>query len=152
MDTKALQRQQLNTKLRLLAPLLQVQAPSAGWVKAIRKALGISMQQLGNKLGVSKQAILEMEKREQLGSITLNSLKEAAKAMDLQLVYALVPAGGSLDDLIERRAYALAQHIVMRTAQTMHLEDQANSPERIEQAIQERAATLQRDMPKWLWD
>lgn len=152
MDAKNLQRQQLNMKLRAFAPLLEVQAPHAGWVKAIRKALGMSMQQLGVKLNVSKQAVLNIEKREQSGSITLHSLREVAKAMDLQLVYALVPAGGTLDELIERRAYALAQHIVMRTAHTMELEDQANSAGRIDQAIRERAASLQREMPKWLWD
>ena len=152
MNAKSLQRQHLDAKIRQLAPLLQVQAPPAGWIRAIRKALGISMQQLGNKLGTSKQAIMEMEKREQAGAITLNSLREVAKTMDLQLVYALIPREGSLDALIERRAYDLAKQIVLRAAQTMHLEDQGNAPERINQAIEERASAIQQEMPKWIWD
>jgi hypothetical protein len=72
--------------------------------------------------------------------------------MDLELVYGFVPIDGSLDALIERRAMELATQIVKRTATTMELENQANSKERIENAIRERAATIQNEMPKILWD
>jgi hypothetical protein len=47
--------------------------------------------------------------------------------LDMQLVYGFVPNDGSLDALIEKRAKELATQIVMRTANTMKLEDQANS-------------------------
>ena len=110
------------------------------------------MQQLGNKLCVSKQAVLDMEKREVDGSITIKSLREIGRAMDMQLVYGFVPNDGSLDALIERRAIELATKIVMRTANTMKLEDQANSQKRLEMAIQERASIIKNEMPKILWD
>jgi hypothetical protein len=72
--------------------------------------------------------------------------------MDMQFVYGFVPNAGSLEALIEKRATALATEIVMRTANTMKLEDQSNSRKRIEAAIQERAAAIQNEMPKILWD
>ena len=152
MGNKSLQLQQLNSKMLGFASLKQVAMPPTGWIKAIRTAIGMSMQQLGNKLNVSKQGIMDIEKREQDGSVTIKSLREIARAMDMQLVYGFVPNDGSLDALIEKRATELATQIVMRTANTMKLEDQANSKKRIETAIRERAVAIKNEMPKILWD
>ena len=134
------------------ATLKQVAVPPTGWIKAIRNAIGMSMQQLGNKLSVSKQGILDIEKREKEGSITIRSLKEIARVLDMQLVYGFVPNDGSLDALIEKRAKELATKIVLRTSNTMKLEDQGNTNKRIEKAIKERAEEIKNDMPKILWD
>ena len=152
MGKKSLQLQQLNSKMLGFASLKQVAMPPTGWIKAIRTAIGMSMQQLGNKLNVSKQGVMDIEKREKDGSITIKSLREIARAMDMQLVYGFVPNDGSLDALIEKRATELATHIVMRPAHTMKLEDQANSKKRIETAIRERATAIKNEMPKILWD
>ncbi|MBS1487306.1 MAG: mobile mystery protein A [Bacteroidetes bacterium] len=152
MGKKSLQLQQLNSKMLGFTSLKQVAIPPTGWIKAIRTAIGMSMQQLGNKLKISKQAVLNIEKREKDGSITIKSLREIARATDMQLVYGFVPNDGSLDALIEKRATELATQIVMRTANTMKLEDQANSKKRIETAIKERAAEIKNEMPKTLWD
>jgi predicted DNA-binding mobile mystery protein A len=127
MGKKSLQLQQFNSKMLGFASLKQVAMPPTGWIKAIRTAIGMSMQQLGNKLNVSKQGIMDIEKREKVGSITIKSLREIARAMDMQLVYGFVPNDGSLDALIKKRATELASQIVMRSANTMKLEDQANS-------------------------
>jgi predicted DNA-binding mobile mystery protein A len=152
MGKKSLQLQQLNSKMLGFASLKQAAIPPTGWIKAIRIAIGMSMQQLGKKLNVSKQGVMDMEKREKDGSITIKSLREIARAMDMQLVYGFVPNDGSLDALIEKRSTELATQIVMRTANTMKLEDQANSKKRIEAAIEERATAIQNEMPKILWD
>jgi predicted DNA-binding mobile mystery protein A len=152
MAKKSLQLQQLNSKMLSFAALKQVAMPPTGWIKAIRTGIGMSMQQLGNKLNVSKQGVMDIEKREKDGSITIKSLREIASAMDMQLVYGFVPNQGSLDALIEKRAKDLATLIVLRTANTMKLEDQANSKKRIEAAIKERATAIQNEMPKILWD
>lgn len=151
-EKRALQLQQLNRKMQSFAALKELVKPPNGWVKTIRISLGMSMQQLGKRLGVTKQGVLDMEKRESEGAITIKSLQQIAHAMDMQLVYGFVPNDGSLDALIEKRATALATQIVMRTANHMKLENQANSEERIESAIKERAAAIQREMPKILWD
>ncbi len=152
MSKKSLQLQQLNSKMLGFASLKQVTIPPAGWIKAIRTAIGMSMQQLGKKLNVSKQGILDIEKREKDGAITIKSLKEIARALDMQLVYGFVPKDGSLDALIDRKAKELATQIVLRTSNTMKLEDQGNTNKRIEKAIKERVEEIKNEMPKILWD
>ncbi len=118
----------------------------------MRSAIGMSLQQLGERLQVSKPAVKQMEQREAEGSITIKALREAAKALDMQLVYGFVPNDGSLEALIDRKAKELATKIVMRTSQTMKLEDQENTPARLKKAIEERAAEIKNEMPRMLWD
>ena len=138
--------------MQCYAQLKTLVPPPTGWIKAVRTALGMSMQQLGNRLSITRQSAQEIEQREQDGSITLKSLRDAAHAMDMELVYGFVPKDGSIDHLIERRAKALAKEIVLRTSHSMRLEDQENSKERIEQAIEERAWIIKHELPKALWD
>lgn len=117
-----------------------------------RISLGISLQQLADKLSVSKQSVQETEQREQEGHITLKRLRETAEAMDMQLVYGLVPKDGSIEKLIDRKARELAEQIVNKTAHTMKLEGQENSPKRLKKAIEERKIIIKNDLPKILWD
>lgn len=152
MKAHMLQIEQLDNRIAIYSGIRRETMPVSGWIKAIRTTLGMSMQQLGNRLNISRQGVLEMEKREKEGAITLNSLREIGNAMDLQLVYGFVPKDGSLAKLIERRATELAKEIVMRTAKTMELEDQSNSEKRIKKAIRERTESIIREMPKMIWD
>jgi predicted DNA-binding mobile mystery protein A len=152
MNKGMLQLQQLNNKMSEFKALKSVNKPSFGWIKAIRTSLGMTMQQLGNRLNISKQAVLDIEKREKEGSITIKSMVEISKVLEMEFVYGFVPNDGSLDSLIEKRANQLAQQSVMRTAQTMQIEDQSPSKERIKEAIKERANMLKKEMPKMLWD
>jgi predicted DNA-binding mobile mystery protein A len=152
MDKKSLQIQQLNGKMLAFASLQKVAPPPTGWIKAIRNAIGMSMLQLGNRLSITKQSVQDMESREKDGSISIKALREAARALDMQLVYGFVPNDGSLEALIDRKAKELATQIVMRTNNSMKLEDQENSKQRIEKAIQERAFAIKTEMPKTLWD
>lgn len=152
MGKKSLQLQQLNNKMLAYASLQKVAPPPTGWLKAVRTALGMSLQQLSKRLSITKQSMQEIEQREKDGSITIKSLREAAKALDMQLVYGFVPLDGSLEELINRKARELATQIVLRTSNSMKLEDQENSKQRIEKAIEERAAVIKNEMPKALWD
>ena len=152
MNKKSLQLQQLNSKMQAFANLQKVTPPPTGWLKAIRSAMGMSLQQLSKRLFITKQSVQEIEQREKDGSITIRSLREAAKALDMQLVYGFVPNDGSLEALIDRKAKELATQIVLRTSNTMKLEDQENSKQRIEKAIEERAIIIKNEMPKTLWD
>lgn len=152
MNKKRLLIQQLDAKILQFSSLSQVATPPTGWIKAIRTALGMSMQQLGNKLSISKQGVLEIERREKDGSITIKALRETARVMDMKLVYGFVPNDGSLDALIEKRATDLARQIVLRTSNTMKLEDQAITTGRIHTAIKEKTEDIKYEMPKILWD
>ncbi len=152
MDKKSLQIQQLNSKMLAYAGLQKIAPPPVGWLKAVRNTLGMSLQQLSNRLSITKQSMQEIEQREKEGSITIKSLREAARALDMELVYGLVPVDGSLEELIDRKAREMATQIVMRTSNSMKLEEQENSKKRIEKAIEERAAIIKNEMPKSLWD
>lgn len=57
-----------------------------------------------------------------------------------------------MEALIDRKAEELAKEIVRRTSNTMKLEDQENSRQRIEKAIAERTMAIKSEMPKALWD
>lgn len=149
---KELQITQLSNKLQNYKALQQSARPINGWIKAIRTTLGMSLEQLANRLQVSKQNIQGMEKREQEMAITLKSLQDVAQAMDMQLVYALVPKDDSLTALVERKASELALNIVERTSQNMALENQQVNEERALYAVKERKQAILREMPKALWD
>lgn len=152
MESKVLQIQQLDRRISDYSGLEKVAPPVEGWIKTIRTALGMSMQQLGKRLSVTKQSVKALEAREQQGTLTINALRDAANALDMHLVYGFVPNDGSLEELIERRAMELARQIVLRTDNTMRLEDQENTRSRIEKSIKERAAMIRNEMPRVLWD
>ena len=112
----------------------------------------MTMAQLGNKLNITRQGIKRIEDSEANGTITINSLKEVAKAMDMKFVYALVPTNGTIEDLIEVKAEKLAQKIVLRTNQNMKLEDQGIDSDKLSKTIKDLADEIKREMRKSLWD
>uniref|UniRef100_UPI004047526E mobile mystery protein A n=1 Tax=Flavobacterium sp. TaxID=239 RepID=UPI004047526E len=136
----------------LFQPLKTVVIPNKGWVNTMRTALKMSLRQLGNRMNFSAQNIKQIEEREVNGTVSINSLREVANAMDMQLVYGFVSKHESLEQMIEKRAKELATEIVMRTNNTMTLEDQQNSKERIEKAIEQKTIEIKSEMPKYLWD
>jgi predicted DNA-binding mobile mystery protein A len=143
---------QLDKKMQALHPLKEIASPTDGWISLIRKALNMSLRQLGERLSLTPQGIKRIEKTEVDGGITLNTLHEVGNALGLKLVYGFVPKDGSLEKMIESQAAAMARKIVMRTSTTMKLEDQQNSDQRIKEAIAEMTEELKREMPKTLWD
>lgn len=144
--------EQIDRKLKSVEALKEMSQPDKGWVHTIRIALKMSLRQLGQRMGISAQSVKEIEQREVDGSITLKSLKEAAGALEMKLVYAVVPKNESIEKMIETKATEIAREIVLRTSNSMRLEDQQNSDERIEKAIKEKAAEIINSMPKYLWD
>lgn len=152
MNKRKLQIQQMEEKLQSLSALKSTAQPPDGWVRGLRKVLGMTMLQLAAKMGTTKQSVLALEVREKSGSITLKTLKEAANAMDMELVYGFYPKDGSLDALIERKAREMAKEIVMRTSQTMMLEEQEVSWKRLNNAIDERTESIKNELPKSIWD
>ena len=152
MDARKLQIQQLDSKIKAFRSLKNIIPPNTGWIKAIRLALGMSLNQLSNRLGITRQSALEIEQREKKMTISLKLLKETADALDMELVYGFIPRDGSLKKLVDRKALHLATEIVLRTSNTMELEEQGNSEQRIKRAIKERTEILKNEMPKILWD
>ena len=152
MNKKKLQIEQLERKLKGFTSAQKVPAPPTGWLKAVRVSLGMSLQQLADKLSITRQSVQEIELREKEGTITLKNLRETADALDMQLVYGFVPKDGSIENLIDRKARELATRIVSKTSHTMKLEDQENTKKRLKKAIDERTALIKNELPKLLWD
>jgi len=121
---RATARKQIDKRLTELMNPEALARPPRGWVKAIREALGMTAQQLGQCLGVSKQRALALEKAEASGSVTLESVERAARALDCRLVYALVPRK-PLESVVEERALRLARQRLRATRHSMALEDQS---------------------------
>nr|WP_281501071.1 mobile mystery protein A [Cellulophaga sp. F20128] len=144
--------EQLDQKLKPFLKTKMVLVPERGWIKTIRNTLNMTMAQLGTKLNITRQGVRKIEESEGNGTITLNALKEVATAIELKLVYALVPKDGTIDDLIQIKAEKLAQKIVLRTNQNMKLEDQGIGDEKISKTIKELANEIKREMRKSLWD
>ncbi len=152
MKKQKLITEQLDAKILQLKKVENLVIPSSGWVYSIRQALGMSMRQLGNRMGITPQSIKEIEEREQNETISIKVLRQFGKSLNLKLIYGFIPQSGNLEDIIEKRAYELAMEIVNRTSISMKLEDQENNPARIQKAIKEKANEIKAEMPKYLWD
>lgn len=142
----------VDAKISHLKEVEDMVIPTAGWIYSIRQALGMSMRQLGNRMGITPQSVKEIEEREKSGTITLKVLRQFGQALNLKLVYGLIPSDGSLEKIIERRAWELATEIVNRTSASMKLEDQENKPDRLKKAVKEKADELRLQMPRHIWD
>ena len=152
MNKNKLLLEQLDRKLKSFSSAALVTPPPTGWIKGVRISFGMTLQQLANKLSITKQSVQDLEKREKEGAITLKTLKDVANALDMKLVYGFVPKDGTLDNLLDRKARELAVSIVSKTSNTMKLEDQGNSQKRLKKAIEDRTTIIKNEMPKMLWD
>ena len=116
-------RRSLERQLAAYRPIAAQPRPVAGWIRAIRDALGMSGADLARRLGVTQPTIRQLEQSEQAGTIQLGSLRRAAAAMDCTLVYGLVP-NGALEEVVRARAREVAEREIAATDQSMRLEGQ----------------------------
>ena len=144
--------EQLDAKLQVYTPLLNISTPERGWLHVIRKSYKMSLRQFGERLGIRAPSAEGLEKREKEGRITLKSLEEAGKALNMKFVYGFIPMDGSIKKSIENRAKSLATEIVKNTSNTMALEDQENTDERLQKAIEDKTQQLMYELPRYLWD
>jgi len=151
-NQKLLLIEQLDQKLKEFGGAQKVNIPKNGWINTIRTTLNMTLEQLATRLKISKQGVKKIEEREASGLITIKSLKEIGEALDMQFVYGFVSIHGSINSLVDIKAKELAKKIVLRTNQNMKLENQGNSKKRINQAIEELAIELKREMKKSLWN
>ena len=107
--------------------------------------------QLGQRMGISKQSVAELEERERTGSVTLEILDRAAKAMGATLVYAIVPRT-SLEETVREQARLVAEQRVNRVAHSMALESQAVSREEREQQVKDTQKELLDHWSSRMWN
>jgi predicted DNA-binding mobile mystery protein A len=119
----ALNTRQLDARMRANARLREVAAPKDGWIKAIRTALSMTATQLARRMNMKPQSVLDLEKREVAGTITLATLEKAARALECELKIVFVPRT-SLDEMLRDQAMMKAVDERNRVAHSMHLEAQ----------------------------
>ncbi len=152
MYQKALARKHLDEALALYRAAAGNSRPPRGWVRAIRDALGMNSRQLAARMGLTQPTIAALEKSEVMETVSLKTLRQAAEAMNCQLVYALAP-NVTLEEMVNTRARELANAQLTRVHHTMRLENQAlrerdlaDERERIAQSLLEgRASRLWED-------
>lgn len=116
-------RRMLDERLQRLPAPSVFAPPRAGWIRALRDALGMSAAELGRRMGVSGATVGEIEANEREGGVRLATLRRAAEALDCTLVYALVPREG-LERTVQKRAEQVLLEQERHALQTMRLEDQ----------------------------
>ena len=144
--------EQLDAKIKAFKQVANIPKPGNGWIQSIREGLHMTLRQLGKKMNISAPTLKGLERSEQQSSITLKSLEQVAEVLDMKVMYALVPKEGTLQDMVDAKAWEKAREIVNRTANTMSLEDQKSEQSRLMKAFQEKKNELKNEIPKFLWD
>lgn len=125
--------------------------PRTGWVRAIREALGMSQSQLAARAGISRATVQQLERAESRRRITLASLDRLAQALGCQVAVALVPKGGSLEDLRRRQAQAQAERLLGPADADSEALGGTRSLDGRERQRQRLVAKLLRGSPRRLW-
>lgn|SRR5258708_3566814 len=76
--------------------------PPRGWLKRTRLSLGITQVDLAKKIGLTRQSLINLEKSEVVGLISLRNLRKIAQAMGYDLVYFLVNDPKVAPSFVER--------------------------------------------------
>lgn len=148
---KQIIRDQYRAKFDQLIDINKIRRPKEGWIRTLRKTLGMSSPQLAIRLGVSKSQASQMERMEMEDRITLKQLRRVAETLDCELVYALVPRQ-PVDVMVRARAEFKAARLVSKADVQMKLEAQQLSKEKLQEQIKSEADQLVRDMPRDLWE
>ena len=144
-------RRQLDKRLKLLRNKDLFARPPRGWIKAIRESLGMTTRQLAKRIGIVQSRAVEIENAEVKGSITLNSLERAARALDCELVYVLMPRK-PLETMVEERATRIAKRRLKQAAHNMALEDQSTSEEDRKEQVKELTRQIVQKSGSALWE
>jgi predicted DNA-binding mobile mystery protein A len=91
-------RRDLDEELRVFRGN-KVRRSKWGWLRGVRQALGMRVAEVAWRLKMGKSEVYRLEMSEARETITLKKLRATAEAMGCELVYAVVPRQGTLEDL-----------------------------------------------------
>ena len=148
---KQIVRDQYRSKINQLIDIKQINRPKEGWIRTLRKALGMSSPQLAVRLNISKSQASQMERMEVEDRITLKQLRRVAKVLECDLVYALVPSK-PVETMVRDRAKLKAQKLVSKADAQMKLEAQRLPDEKLMSHVEIEVERLVRQMPRDLWE
>jgi len=124
--------------------------PAAGWLRAIREALGMSTTELARRLNMSPQGVSDLERSEAEEGIRLTSLRKVADALDCDLEYVLVPRHpGGLQGQVTEQALRVARAELAPVRHTMALEAQGLPTDFDEEAVADLAVRIADSRALW---
>jgi predicted DNA-binding mobile mystery protein A len=141
----------LDKRLSKLRPLVRSAKPPKGWVRAVRDALGMTTAQLAKRMNVTQPRIVELEKSEITGNLSLHSLQRAAEALGCRVVYALVP-DRPLAEVVRSRVELIAEKQLSSVRHSMTLEDQAVQDKQAHKELRQQFIRELLHKPARLWD
>ncbi len=147
----SLELRQLSERLVALKQSLPLRSPPDGWLKTIRRALGMRTNQLAKRLKISQPSVVHAEEREAAGTISLQTLRRFANELDCELVYFLIPRSSLLQS-VERRAEILARAEASAVANSLGLEWQVVPPLAVADQIDRKKEELIAERPSRLWE
>jgi predicted DNA-binding mobile mystery protein A len=148
---KKLIRKQLDKKLEKLEPLLKMTVPSKGWVNAIREGLGMTLEELGSRVGLDRSRVYRIEQAEASGDIKLSTLQKMAEGLGVKFVYGFVPED-ELENIVRDQAKKIAKERLSRIDHSMKLELQGVLEEEQEEALNDLIDKILIEEPKKFWD
>ncbi|WP_192360993.1 mobile mystery protein A [Mesorhizobium mediterraneum] len=149
MGVKQAVREQYQATVNRI-PVGAIHVPPEGWMRTVRKALGMSGAELARRMGVSRARIAQAERAELDGGVTLKSMQATAEAMGCRFVYAFEPPD-DIENVIIAQARKKARAIVGAASRHMALEDQTVSDSRTEQEVSRLTRELIYEMPPDFW-
>ncbi len=151
MKKQQLALRQLDKQLASWRQVRTLFQPSQGWVHTVRKVLGMTTNQLAQRLNLDRSRIIKIESAEIEDAVTLRTLREVAQALNCDLVYGFVPKI-PLQDLLKQQAEIIADKQLKRVSHSMSLEAQTVSVEEEKAQKEELKATLLQESFKQLWE
>ena len=148
---KNLERKQIKRKLDWLSAHQELLIhPKEGWIKTVRKAIGMTTTQLSKRLGVVISRVIRIEQDELNENTTLKTMKAAAEAMGCRFEYCFIPVK-PLDTLLKERAHQVAASKVDYVSHQMELEMQGLPEKEKKTQVEQLVEELLKN-PKKLWD
>jgi len=151
MKNKFLSIKQLDQQLLTLKSNGAINMPSEGWVRSVRKVLGMTIKQLAKRLGVNASRVVKIEMSEPKGAVTLRTMQEVAEQLGCIFTYQFLPKT-SLEELVRQRAMSIASASVQRTAHSMDLESQAVEKKWSDEQMIEMSDELLQKSWRYLWE
>lgn len=114
--------------------------PNNGWILAMRELSGRTLRESAANMKIRHQSFAALEKSEAEETITLKKLRQAAEALDCELVYALVPRKGTIQEYAEAKTLQKVRSSLMAIEHSMTLENQQTG--NIEEKIREQVKKI----------
>lgn len=141
----------LDRALRAFKDLVGVQPPPHGWLRAIRDALGMSVDQLATRVGMTAADLADLEEAEVAGHAPVGELARVAGALGCKFVYGLVPQQ-TLKQMVEEQVRMIAEKRVGHMEQLLRQHGHSLDAKEIGYHVEEFSRVILTNMPRSLWD